>query len=73
MILRGTVQSAIYLSAPTTFPFMLECCLDSVNSFSIAVISCFFHSAEALCIFYQPNCPTVHVNLFDAHLFLLMN
>lgn len=57
-----TGHSAIHhLPTPTSFPFLLECCIYSISSFSINVIS-FCHSAEVLCILYQPNCACAPVS-----------
>lgn len=50
-------HSVIYqLPTPTTFPFLLGCCIYSTNSFSINVIISLCHSAEVLCTPYQSNC-----------------
>lgn len=64
-------HGTIYHSpTPATFPFLLECFIYSINSFSVYVTS-FCHSAEILYILYQSNCACQ--SPFDVHLFLLMN
>lgn len=68
-------SASYHLPTHTAFPFLLECCIYSINSFSINVTE-FGDSADSV---PQLNSrvfsasPAVHDSLFDVHLLLLMN